>query len=63
MTTSQSPTPSAQFGSWGSLADQLDALVCGSEELQLADDAGFRDTAPAICCWAVPGAYAALVEC
>jgi len=62
MTPIQSAIPSAHFESWGSLADQLDALVCGSEELQASDDAGFHDTMPAVC-WAVPGAYAALVEC
>ena len=61
MTPSQSTSPAAQFSSWGSLADQLDALVCGDEELQAADDAGFRETMPAVC-WAVPGAYAGLVE-
>jgi hypothetical protein len=62
MTLSQSTTPATQFESWGSLAKQLDALVCGSEELQAADDTGFRDTLPAVC-WAVPGAYASALEC
>ena len=58
MTTSQSNTPAAQFASWGSLADQLDSLVCGDEELEAADATGFDETMPSVC-WAVPGAYAA----
>jgi len=60
MTSSPSATPSAQSESWGSLADRLDALVCGSEDLPAAEDAGFHDTMPAVC-WAVPGAYAGSV--
>jgi len=62
MTSSQSTTPAAQFASWGSIADQLDALVCGDEGLQAADASGFDETMPAVC-WAVPGAYAAVVDC
>lgn len=61
MSPSQSTTPSAQFASWGSLAVQLDALVCGSEELLAANDAGFHETMPAVC-WAVPGVYATLAD-
>ena len=63
MTPLQPATPFVQFESWGSIAEQLDALVCGSEELQAAnEEEGFHDTMPAVC-WAVPGAYAALVDC
>jgi len=62
MTNSQPTTPAAQFASWGSIADQLDRLVCGDEELQAGDASDFDETMPAVC-WAVPGAYAALLEC
>lgn len=62
MTPTQHPTPALKFQSWGTLAEQLDALVSNSEELgHAANDAGFDDTMPAVC-WAVPGAYAALLD-
>ncbi len=61
-TTTDSIGGPATVGIWSEFADQLNALVCGSDELEQAGQMEFRDTLPAVC-WAVPGAYANAVDC